>query len=603
MSTFPDFPVLDSPSKCAALWSKYPEKVVGMWATGSPRQNVDVLWRLRQELLKLDVPVVFFFRESAKLMLDTVMAPNSFATDDGHIYQLDDAKFFCLLNFVDVLVTNDYLLHFPQSRYINAKLVCMPHHATHPNTSFRNCFYDYAISDPNRLNSFDYSYFPDSYKVHRNPYSTQLVAGHAKLDIVAEERQNAVKILSTPILLIHASHVSYICSIQKISFNTFLEIWIDIVNTFLDWCPNGIVVFRPTEKNIIVQQLNAKFADDGRFIFDVEKDNKFWLSRARYFVTDISKSFINFCMTAHRPSIRMMYTPEAEAPRRDEWGWTISRPNQLIPLLEEMDREEKNWTESLLSKQQREMPTLGQNFPLLAGMVKRIYNNDDDPDWRRIDKGHTPCQTSRDLLKLVAKCTKKSPYELSDIDIWLKNVLISIPGQIENPKIWLLLLRRALLSTHGNLSSAFKTGISLQFDPLASRISNIDTWWDNALSTLPLSQTIGLLRHLLRKYPQKIIPSLFLTISSNAISGPHKKRALFFLLMEVPYYEKEALLKVNELAEAMPEYFSRPVLDKLNRFLPLAMKVPLSLRRFAACILGIKKPLAKNYWQAHRKLA
>lgn len=37
-----------------------------MWATGMPRQNVDVLWRLREELLKLGVPVVFFFNESAK---------------------------------------------------------------------------------------------------------------------------------------------------------------------------------------------------------------------------------------------------------------------------------------------------------------------------------------------------------------------------------------------------------------------------------------------------------------------------------------------------------------------------------------------------------
>lgn len=63
MTDFPDFPLLDSPAKCAALWPRYPEKVVGMWATGWPRQNVDVLWRLRQELLKLSVPVVFFSRK------------------------------------------------------------------------------------------------------------------------------------------------------------------------------------------------------------------------------------------------------------------------------------------------------------------------------------------------------------------------------------------------------------------------------------------------------------------------------------------------------------------------------------------------------------
>ena len=74
MTATADFPVLDSAAKCAALWSKYPQKVVGLWATGyPPQQNVDVLWRLRQELLKLEVPVVFFFRENAKPMLNQLI--------------------------------------------------------------------------------------------------------------------------------------------------------------------------------------------------------------------------------------------------------------------------------------------------------------------------------------------------------------------------------------------------------------------------------------------------------------------------------------------------------------------------------------------------
>ena len=72
-----DFPVLDSAAKCAALWSKYPQKVVGLWATRLPQQNVDVLWGLRQELLKQEVPVVFFFNESAKKMLNNVISQTS----------------------------------------------------------------------------------------------------------------------------------------------------------------------------------------------------------------------------------------------------------------------------------------------------------------------------------------------------------------------------------------------------------------------------------------------------------------------------------------------------------------------------------------------
>lgn len=74
MTTLPDFSVLDSPAKCAALWSKYPKKAVGLWATGFPRQNVDVLWRLCEEFLKQDVPTVFFFTESAKPLLHSILS-------------------------------------------------------------------------------------------------------------------------------------------------------------------------------------------------------------------------------------------------------------------------------------------------------------------------------------------------------------------------------------------------------------------------------------------------------------------------------------------------------------------------------------------------
>lgn len=59
----------------------------------------------------------------------------------------------------------------------------------------------------------------------------------------------------------------------------------------------------------------------------------------------------------------------------------------------------------------------------------------------------------------------------------------------------------------------------------------------------------------------------------------------------------------NDLAEKMPQHFSGPVLDKLNRLVPLAMKVPLPLRRLGALFLGIKKPLAKKYWRAHRAVS
>lgn len=79
--------------------------------------------------------------------------------------------------------------------------------------------------------------------------------------------------------------------------------------------------------------------------------------------------------------------------------------------------------------------------------------------------------------------------------------------------------------------------------------------------------------------------------------------ALFLLLMELTRYDGAPLARINALAKEMPQHFSGPVLEKLNKWLPLALKCPLPLRRFGARLLGLKKPLAKKYWRAHRALS
>ena len=169
----------------------------------------------------------------------------------------------------------------------------MVHNADMASTSFWNCFYDYTVSDSNHTNHFDYSYFPDNYKIHRNKYLTQLIAGHAKIDLIAEDRQKKVIGISTPVLLIYTSHITYICAIQRISYNKFIDIWYDIASSFLAWCQNGIVVFRPRDNNNwVVRKIKELFINDGRFIVDEGDDNKFWISRAQYFVTDLSRSYI-----------------------------------------------------------------------------------------------------------------------------------------------------------------------------------------------------------------------------------------------------------------------------------------------------------------------
>lgn len=483
----------------------------------------------------------------------------------------------------------------------------IPNHPTLESPCPWNYFYDYVVSvrDPARNYIYknidsckiDFGIYPDVCKIHRNPHFTQLVAGHAKIDLLLEERQKKAPGATAPVLLLYPTYINYSMSLQGIGPEKYVELWCEVIAAYLAWHPEGIVVFRPNVEGRVhplVERISAKFAHDGRLFIDKEDNNKFWMARADYFVTDYSEAYANFCLSAKRPVIRMVYTKEEEEPIRDEWGWTVSRAGQVIPLLIQVDMEEDLWVESLRKIQEREMPTLGRNFARMASMILRIFHNDDDPAWFRVDKGHTPCRTTGDLLRLVAKGVKYEPFTLYLMRIWLNDLLSSTQAQ-ETPKIWLGLLKRALLPR-------LDTASPLDRDNPLYIAKYINEGLTVTLNRMPVQQTVGLLRHCMHKDASLTATALLITATSHYLRGPEKKRALFFLLMEWARYDRSVLQTVNDLAEKMPQHFSGPVLDRLNHVLPRVMKIPLPMRRLASVALGLKKPLAKKYWRAHRAL-
>lgn len=593
------FPVLDTPAKCAALWPRYPQKVVGMWATASRRQNVDVLWRLRQELLRLGIRVVFFFQESAKPMLRAVLAEEALTEREvpPDIYQLEDVKFYRLLNFVEVLITNDYILKNPdEMNSISAKLVSLPHSYRMMNPYYWNRCFDYCVSEISEFADFDYSIFPNAHKIHRNREFTLLPAGYPKIDLLLEQRQKCLAPGSPPVLLCYPTLIWMTLQLQELSHAGYAEIWARVIEDFLSFRPGGLAVFRPMgyeRAHEAVKLLAARFSADGRFILDTDDDNKFWLARAAYFVTDYSTASRNFCLTARKPAIRMVCAREETLPQRDEWGWCVSRPGQVLPLLEEMDWDAARWNEHFAEKIRRELPTLGRAFPLLAGMVRRILENDDDPAWPRLPKGDTPCETPADLLKLTARFARKSRHSLSVVTHWMARPDIS-PS---NPRIWLQLLKRAL-----TVKKEIDQGEFWELETPRFLSVAVDNWLSGALNSLPMEQVLGLLRYCLRKNPDHAVLALFSVVLGCHMTGYHKKRALFFLLMEVSELGP-ALEQGHQWVKTMPQYFSRPVLEKLTRLLPAVTRLPLPLRRLLAGAVGMQKPLARRYWRAHRALA
>lgn len=151
------------------------------------------------------------------------------------IYQLDDSRYFRLLNFVDVLATHEYKVGYGNHRHIGAKLVSIPKHPTLESPCPWNYFYDYVVSvrDPGRnyisqnIDSckIDFGIYPDVCKVHCNPHFTQLVAGHAKIDLLLEEHQKKAPEPMAPVLLLYPTSIDYSMSLQSIGPEKYVELW------------------------------------------------------------------------------------------------------------------------------------------------------------------------------------------------------------------------------------------------------------------------------------------------------------------------------------------------------------------------------------------
>lgn len=533
---------------------------------------------------------------------------------------------------------------------------------------------------------------------------TFLPTGYPKLDLLLEARILNYKSNADPIFLFFIGELyvlrNYVAK-ERQSDNTdeFLNAWRGLVKSLLNTWPNGTVVFRPMAGNREfpeIQELAGYISTDSRLILDLNDDNIHWLSRADYFIVDMSSALENWIFSSLKPALVLEYGehgPSVDFMR----GFIKSAPAHIADAVKMLQAQEAGWRSKLLRERRLRHPFAGHVFERLAAMLARIAAGNDTSIWPHVHKESAVCATPSDTLRftgwfcshenpyvkefhffwpmiqslpggrdcrvwllllkcglvvygsrsnpatiapflasilqktrescppawtssVIKFCLKKNPAltrqvcalahytpyrtpgemlkvvagytrhnrDLTMLDICLGDVLNASAGT-EPPQIWLLLLKRALLPP------------LLASDPVADIARHIDTNLNNALNRLPMAHSIGLLRHCLRKDPQRAASALLMAITSIHVSGYHKKRALFFLLMEADQCGK-ALATVNELAGKMPQHFSRPVLDKLNCFLPLAMKVPLPLRRYGARVLGLKKPLARSYWRSHRAL-
>lgn len=116
------FTRIDSREKCAALAARFEgQKVVGLWGTALPRQNVDVLLELERQLRAAGIATLMLVKANAADLVRS-MAPELEA-----VAILDDKKLFAHLPFISLLVTNDYAVEYSRIEGFRGELLLLPH--------------------------------------------------------------------------------------------------------------------------------------------------------------------------------------------------------------------------------------------------------------------------------------------------------------------------------------------------------------------------------------------------------------------------------------------------------------------------------------------
>lgn len=476
--------IIDTKAKCNWLCGRNQKRnPIALYATGLPRQNVDVLLRLREELLKNGVPVILFFNNSAKPMLNTLLPMAGVRQErEGtyleEIYQMDDLLFFQYLDFINILVTTDYANSYqllkPESRILPQKIVLLQH-AAKTGISCLNLYCDYLCSNTPLKIKWPFKNFPSQLKIHRTNYLTLLPCGYPKLDLLLEARQRNYEEGREPVFLFFIGDLFLTKSRVSLSSEEVFCRWKKIAADLLSEWPNGKVVFRPIGCNRGIFEeldlLGKYISTDTRLYLDLKDDNVWWLSRADYFFTDYSTAYVNWAYASLKPAIWLNYVcqPFASGPEAMECA-----PENIVDAVRIVQAEESQLRKKLLYKRRISYPFAGRTFGRLSAMLARINAGDDDSAWLRLEKEERDCGSLKDTLRFIGWFTSpKSPY-LQEL-IWYVPLFLSLPCG-GDCRVLLLLLKGAL-TRYASLFANQEMAVPLCADILKKCLTSCPAGW------------------------------------------------------------------------------------------------------------------------------
>lgn len=416
------FTPLSTAEDCKRLDGRFRgQKVVALWATTRPRQNVDVLLALKDGLQQEGVPVLFLLKNNA------VAFATAHARDKENFFLLDDAQLLRFLPCVDLLVTHDYVTGYRKIPGFGGKVMYLNHNAAIHQGVAMDYFADYLVEINTKFScDFDYTAVPAFLSVQHNPQLALVPAGSIKLDLLASARQRAQDKATAQGLLVSFYPLSseHMLGGNAAKISRAVGEWSAFVKGFFQDHPDGTFVFSPAiadRQRDFIRDFVDTWRHDRRFIYSVEDDNKYWLARSDFLITDWSDIDASWIFSTLRPAIHLR--PGDGEPRQETGGYTAATAKDALQALDDAQKTLWRWKARLLKFRHEQFPFFGRSVATLSEAIRHIISADFPeplPGWGVLDKNVTEEKPALALLRFLAfrKRSRKALHRLNPASIW-----------------------------------------------------------------------------------------------------------------------------------------------------------------------------------------
>ena len=425
MSQVPTFERLSTAEDCQRLNGRFcGKRVVALWGTTQPRQNVDVLSALKAGLQQECIPVLFLVREIAA----EFAAAHARGAEDFYI--LDDAELLRFLPCIDLLVTHDYVTGYRKIPGFGGKVMYLNHTAAGHQSVAMDYFADYLVEINTKFScDFDYTAVPAFLSVQHNPQLALVPAGSIKLDLLAAARREAKENTPAQGLLVSFYPLSSEHNLggNAAKINHAVGEWNAFVEGFFQNHPDGTFVFSPSiadRGRDFIRHFVDTWRSDRRFLFSEDDDNKYWLSRSDFLVTDWSSIDASWMFSTLRPAIHLR--PGNGAPLHETaYGYTAATGEEALQALARAQKDLWRWKARLLKFRNEQFPFFGRSVARLCEAIRHIISADFPeplPTWGVVDKNTTQEKPALALLRFLA-FRKRHPQALHMLQpayIWHK---------------------------------------------------------------------------------------------------------------------------------------------------------------------------------------